>query len=71
MGKPFKKEIEASFSTIKWAIQQDVELIRSRIFQDLNKPLFIVGSGGSLSACHFAAGLYQNLGFMAKAITPL
>ncbi len=71
MGKPFKKEIEASFSTVKWAIQQDVELIHSCIFQDVNKPLFIVGSGGSLSACHFAASLYQNLGFIAKAITPL
>jgi fructoselysine-6-P-deglycase FrlB-like protein len=33
--------------------------------------LFIVGSGGSLSACHFAAILYQKNGLMAKAITPL
>jgi HAD superfamily hydrolase (TIGR01484 family) len=71
MGKPFRKEIEESFATIKWALEQNTDLIQKRIFQDLNKPLFIVGSGGSLSACHFVASIYQNLGYIAKAITPL
>lgn len=71
MGKPFKKEIEESFATIKWALEQDTDSIRKRIFQDISKPLFIVGSGGSLSACHYVASVYQNLGCIAKAITPL
>lgn len=71
MGKPFKKEIEESYSTINWALSQDTTLLSERIFKNLNKPLFIVGSGGSLSACHFVASIYQNLGCIAKAITPL
>lgn len=71
MGKPFKKEIEESFATIKWALNQDTDSIYNGIFKDTSKPLFIVGSGGSLSACHFVASIYQNLGNVAKAITPL
>ena len=71
MGKPFKKEIEESFATIKWAMEQDIDSVFSRLFRDISKPLFIVGSGGSLSACHFIASIYQNLGIIAKAITPL
>lgn len=71
MGKPFKKEIEESFATIEWALKQDVDYLNKRIFQDTTRPLLIIGSGGSLSACHFAASIYQNLGNVAKAITPL
>lgn len=71
MGKPFKKEIEESHSTISWALNQDVKELHERLFDDIKKPLLIVGSGGSLSACHFVASIYQNLGCNAKAITPL
>lgn len=71
MGKPFKKEIEESFATIKWALSQDTVSIYEHIFRDTTKPLFVVGSGGSLSACHFVASIYQNFGNLAKAITPL
>jgi len=71
MGKPFRKEIEESTSTISWALSQDVAELRRRIFANPSRPLLIVGSGGSLSACHYAASLYQNLGYVAKAITPL
>lgn len=71
MGKPFSKEIRESQSTIKWALEQDVSEIQERLFRDMSKPLYIVGSGGSLSACHFVATLYQRSGFIAKAITPL
>jgi HAD superfamily hydrolase (TIGR01484 family) len=71
MGKPFKKEIDESFATIKWALDQDTDTIQKRIFHDIRIPLFIVGSGGSFSACLYVASLYQNLGCIAKAITPL
>ena len=71
MGKPFKREIEESYATIKWAWEQDVNIVYSRIFKDMSKPLYIVGSGGALSACYYAASIYQNLGNVAKAITPL
>ncbi len=71
MGKPFKKELEKIESTIKWAIQQPCEKISTLLFDNLERPLFVVGSGGSLSACYYAACLFQKNGTVAKAITPL
>lgn len=71
MGKPFKKEIEESLGTIKWGLEQETDFIYKHIFQDTSKPLFVIGSGGSLSACYFVSSIYQNLGNLAKAITPL
>ncbi len=71
MGKPFKRELDNIPKTIEWAFSQHVELLTDFISTDSDTPLFIVGSGGSLSACYFAASLYQNYGTIAKAITPL
>lgn len=71
MGKPFAKELEKITETLEWGFSQDTEKIKEEILHNNKKPLFIVGSGGSLSACHYAAVLYQSHGMMAKAITPL
>jgi HAD superfamily hydrolase (TIGR01484 family) len=71
MGKPFKKEIERLSDTIEWAKNQSIEKLSGFLLNQSREPLFIVGSGGSLSACYFAASLYQKQGIMAKAITPL
>ncbi len=71
MGKPFKKELENISSTIEWAFDQPIELLSEFFNTHSNTPLFIVGSGGSLSACYYAASLYQKNGSIAKAITPL
>lgn len=71
MGKPFKQEIELLSDTIKWAKNQQIEILSDFLLNQSRYPLFIVGSGGSLSACYFAASLFQKFGLMAKAITPL
>lgn len=71
MGKPFAKELEKNIETLKWGFNQNVTEVKDEILHNSKKPLFIVGSGGSLSACHYAAVLYQKHGMMAKAITPL
>ncbi|MFC0318743.1 MULTISPECIES: HAD hydrolase family protein [Olivibacter] len=71
MGKPFTKEIEKINETLEWSFKQDVDLLK-RDLSNVNKcPLFVVGSGGSLSACYYAALLYQHDGVMSKPITPL
>ena len=73
MGKPFKRELEKINDTIKWAEEQDVAALRTFLY-DGNKqiPLVCIGSGGSLSACHYAALLYQQRnGVLARAMTPL
>lgn len=73
MGKPFKGELKKLSETIRWAEQQDVTRLARYLFAE-NKhiPLVCIGSGGSLSACHYAAQLYQQCnGVLAQAMTPL
>ena len=73
MGKPFNSELEKLQDTIKWAERQDVTRLAKFLFADDKRvPLVCVGSGGSLSACHFAAQLSQQRnGVLAEAMTPL
>lgn len=73
MGKPFKEELEKLPNTIKWAGEQDVTCLSKFLFaEDRQTPLVCIGSGGSLSACHYAAQLYQRRnGVLAEAMTPL
>jgi hypothetical protein len=70
MGKPFGKEIEKIYDTYRWAVKQNTETIQSTLLND-QTPVLVVGSGGSLSACHFAVCLFQQRGIVAKAVTPL
>jgi hypothetical protein len=71
MGKPFEKELNKIDPTFQWAIKQDISELKSELLYNKLIPLFIVGSGGSLSACQYAAILFQRYGVMAKAVTPL
>lgn len=73
MGKPFKVELEKLAGTIKWAEQQDVtRLARFLFVENKQIPLVCIGSGGSLSACHYAVLLnLQRNGVLAQAMTPL
>ena len=73
MGKPFNSELEKLQDTIKWAERQDVTHLAKFLFADDKRvPLVCIGSGGSLSACHFAAQLSQHRnGVLAEAMTPL
>lgn len=73
MGKPFKGELEKLSDTIRWAEKQDVASLAKFLFaEDKRVPLVCIGSGGSLSACHYAAMLYkQRNGVLAEAMTPL
>uniref|UniRef100_A0AB33J3A2 SIS domain-containing protein n=1 Tax=Prevotella sp. GTC17254 TaxID=3236794 RepID=A0AB33J3A2_9BACT len=73
MGKPFKGELEKLSETIRWAEQQDVTRLARFLFtENKQTPLVCIGSGGSLSACHYAVQLYQQRnGVLAQAMTPL
>ncbi len=71
MGKPYKSELTKIASTYEWANRLNLKPLSDAILCDLEKPLLIVGSGGSLSACHYAVSLYQSHGGIAKAMTPL
>lgn len=72
MGKPFEKELLSLGSTYDYVKSLDlIDTLKATISKTLNKPLYIIGSGGSLSACYFAEMLHQKHGMIAKAITPL
>lgn len=73
MGKPFKEELKKLSETIRWAEQQDVTRLAQFLFAENKQiPLVCIGSGGSLSACHYAVQLYQQRnGVLAQAMTPL
>ena len=73
MGKPFKGELEILPRTVKWAEEQNVTSLSKFLFEENNQtPLVCIGSGGSLSACHYAAMLYKQCnGVLAQAMTPL
>lgn len=73
MGKPFKGELKKLSETIRWVEQQDVTRLAQFLFAENKQiPLVCIGSGGSLSACHYAVQLYQQCnGVLAQAMTPL
>lgn len=73
MGKPFKEELKKLSETIQWAELQDVTRLACFLFAENKRiPLVCVGSGGSLSACHYAVKLYQQRnGVLAQAMSPL
>ena len=73
MGKPFNGELKKLSETIRWAEQQDVTHLARFLFAENKQiPLVCIGSGGSLSACHYAVLLYQQCnGVLAQAMTPL
>ncbi|NAS30391.1 HAD hydrolase family protein [Flavobacteriaceae bacterium R38] len=70
MGKPFAKELTLLEKTINWANSLELDSL-STFFSKIKAPIYLVGSGGSLSACHFAVSLLNKKGKFAKAITPL
>lgn len=72
MGKPYAEELQALPSTYRWAMAQDVAPLADAVSACGGLPLVAVGSGGSLTAAHFAALLHQvHLGSLGKAVTPL
>lgn len=71
MGKPFNQELKKLETTYHWALSVPIENIEDLRNHLVKNPLFIVGSGGSLSACILFSLLQQYNGNIASAITPL
>lgn len=72
MGKPYDTELQALTNTYRWALDEPVENLARAVAGAASVPLLTVGSGGSLTAAHFAASLHQrHAGMLAKAVTPL
>ncbi len=70
MGKPFSLEIAAIPETLAFANGIDVTAIKKYIFENLEKPFLVVGSGGSLAVAQVCALIVNNLGGYAQTVTP-
>lgn len=72
MGKPYQHELQALSDTYGWARAFELGAIRLAFEPLSEKPLVVIGSGGSLSAAHFAATLHERrFGQLARPLTPL
>jgi fructoselysine-6-P-deglycase FrlB-like protein len=71
MGKPFAQELQKISDSYKWALNVKLDVTSEYLSKIQSSPSFVVGSGGSLSACYFLAMLLQKTGYISKATTPL
>jgi hypothetical protein len=72
MGKPYSEEIASLSGTLSWAAAESVERLVAALSPSFGRPLLAIGSGGSLTACHFVATLHRRLARQpARVCTPL
>jgi hydroxymethylpyrimidine pyrophosphatase-like HAD family hydrolase len=72
MGRPYQNELQGLSQTYAWARALDLDAVGSAFDPLSEKPLLVIGSGGSLSAAHLAATLHERrFGHMARPLTPL
>lgn len=72
MGRPYLEELGRLPATYMHARTVSIDRLVAWIDRLRARPLVVVGSGGSLSACHFAARLHEaNARLPARVLTPL
>ena len=71
MGKPFEQELMQLADTYDLSLNISLDKLTPLVGSSQNSSLIAIGSGGSLTAAHYAALLHQKSGPLAKAVTPL
>ena len=71
MGKAYAEELGILSQTYDWAARTPIGAITRFVRRSAGVPLYVVGSGGSLSAAAFASLLHQRTGTMSRCLTPL
>lgn len=72
MGKQFAEEIAYLPSAIRWALEQNVELLTRVIAANSGRSVLSVGSGGSSTAAAFLAQLHESeFGRISRQSTPV
>src|SRR5256885_11356534 len=71
LGKPYISELEKLPETYAWAMNPCIGSLAKVLTASLSLPILATGSGGSLTAAHFASWLHQRYaGKIAKAVNP-
>lgn len=71
MGRPFATELANIPKTIEAINKLDLEGLPKQIAQSHEGPVFIIGTGGSLTSAEFCKRLFDQHGVAAQVITPL
>ena len=71
MGRAYARELEALSDTYDWAFKTPIDSILEAVKRSAGLPLYVVGSGGSLTSATFASMLHQQTGMLSKCCTPL
>jgi hypothetical protein len=72
MGRPYADELLLLAATCQWARSAEISALAKSFNMLRGRPLLVVGSGGSLSACTFAARLHERYACLpARVLTPL
>jgi hypothetical protein len=71
MGRPYQTELAQLAETYAYALGEDVLSLSNAVTALRGRALLIIGSGGSVTACHFAARLHEaHARLPARVITP-
>lgn len=72
MGKRFIDELQELPTTMQWAVEQDIAMLRRAVQLYGDHGLLAVGSGGSFTAAAYAADQHFRVyGHTSQAVTPL
>ena len=71
MGRSYTREINEFEHTYTHALNTSIEKLTDFVSSVSSTPLYVIGSGGSLTTSVLVSTMHQEVGFMAKHITPL
>lgn len=71
MGRPYAEEMGRLADTYEWAAGGDISGLARFVGRAARRPMYAVGSGGSLTVATLAAVLHRHSGFPAAALTPM
>ena len=71
MGRPYENELEELDETYRWCLAAPVDELAGTVSKSAGHPLLAIGSGGSLTAAHFACLLHTRFtGLISQVLTP-
>ena len=71
MGRPYAEEMARLADTYEWATGVDTSGLARFLGRAAKRPMYAVGSGGSMTAATLAAVLHRQSGATATALTPM
>lgn len=71
MGRPYANELDELDDTYRWSVTAPIDQLADTLIESAGRSLLAIGSGGSLTAAHFACLLHTRFtGCLAQVLTP-